>query len=43
MEIQVFFGYPTGIFPVKCLDPGPGPGPGPGEKSSSATSSASQY
>ena len=39
MEIQVFFSYPTGIFPVKCLDPGPGPG----ENSSSATSSASQY
>ena len=37
MEIQVFFGYPTGNFPVKCLDPGPG------EKSSSATSSASQH
>ena len=41
MKIQVFFGYPTGNFPVKCLDPGPGPGPG--EKSSSATSSASQH
>ena len=41
MEIQVFFGYPTGNFAVKYLDPGPGPGPG--EKSSSATSSASQH
>ena len=39
MEIQVFFGYLTGIFPVKC----PSPGLDPGQKFSSATSSANQH